>query len=89
MGKNYSNKINFFVQKKIFLYLQFSGFGGLLNLTALSVVHAIPRFVTGTVWLLPLNDKVNVSNSKEIGLSNTRKKNKPLNFELAIAPHGV
>jgi hypothetical protein len=36
-----------------------------------------------------LNDKVNVSNSKEIGLSNTRKKNKPLNFELAIAPHGV
>jgi len=51
--------------KRNLSYLQvFGSFVGFWNLTALSVVHAIPRLVTGTVWL-PLNDKVKVSNSKK------------------------
>jgi hypothetical protein len=36
--------------KKIFHYLQFPGLSvGFLNLTALSVVHAIPVLINGTV----------------------------------------
>jgi hypothetical protein len=51
------HKISFKKSKSI--SIQVSGFDGLLNLTALSVDHAIPRFVNGT--LVPFNDNVNVS----------------------------
>jgi hypothetical protein len=46
------------------LNIQFCGSGGLLNLTSLSVDHAIPRFVTGTSFPLNVND--NESKNKNL-----------------------
>jgi len=54
------------------LNIQFDAFGGLLNLTSSSVVHAIPRPVTGTGSFPYINDNVSKNNNLE-------KKNKKLN----------